>query len=127
MDDLVVHKLNPGVPCNFFTHIDILNVSSSGRQLTLNLTGGRYLTTYYTIEKFQQWLKSVPFARVHKEHLVNLDHIYSFDQKSESIILSDKSQIPYVRKFVPQIMNYIFNNDDYMRVNDISDTLNPKM
>ncbi|TVQ95167.1 MAG: LytTR family transcriptional regulator [Bacteroidetes bacterium] len=119
VDKDVAPKLHPGVLCNFISAEDILNIEylEENRQVRVNLSGEKSLLCSYGLENFENWLQTGGFLRVHKNHLVNQDHIFSFESNENALILTEDVQIPCDKKFVPQIIHYISNHKDHVHVN----------
>lgn len=52
-----------------------------------------------SLKNYEELLHEHSFVRTHKSHLINLNHLDSFDKKSNSVLLSDGCSVPVsVRK-----------------------------
>ena len=129
MDHDVAPKLHPGVLCNFISAEDILNIEfqEENQQARINLTDKRSLLSPNSLESFERWLQAGPFIRVHQKYLVNQDHIFSFENISNTLVLSDQSEVPCDYRIVSRIVHYISSHKDHMHVTGNENIINPKL
>lgn len=77
----------------------ILRLQGESNYTRIFLEGDRKLLVSKTLAEFEYLLSDLGFFRVHKTHLVNLVHIYSFHRTGEAyLVLDDHSKIPVSRR-----------------------------
>jgi len=91
----------------------VIRFQAEGSMTTLYLENGRSMILEESLDHIEDQLYR-GFIRVHKDHLVNVDHIASIPESADhGIMLSDESSIPVERKSLIQlkeiIENYISN------------------
>ncbi len=54
----------------------------------------KMIMTAKSLKNYGEMLSNHSFVRTHKSHLVNLNHLDSFDKKNNMVLLSDGSKVP---------------------------------
>lgn len=89
----------------------VIRFQAEGALTTLYLDKGRSMILDESLDHIEDQLRNSGFLRVHKEHLVNVDHIISIPElSSEGIVLSDDSSIPAEKRSLIQIKEIIENH-----------------
>ena len=79
---------------------DIIHIEGDGSYSTVFLASGDKVMLSVTLKHYHELLEEHGFFRVHKSHLINLEHIYRFEKADGGyIILDNEARIPVaVRK-----------------------------
>lgn len=74
---------------------DIVRCEANGNYTTFILTEGERQLSSKPIKEYEELLEEFHFLRVHKSHLINLNHVKSFVKNDGGfIIMSDELEIP---------------------------------
>lgn len=82
---------------------DVIKCEAEINYTTFYLTDGRKIVVAKSLKEYNEILEDFGFFRTHKSHLVNLDHLVSYEKKEGGFILmSDNSKVPLsIRKKDP--------------------------
>ena len=77
----------------------IIRMQGESNYTRIFMDGGRTVLVSKTLVDFEDLLHDLGFLRVHKTHLVNIDHVKSLEKNGDAkIILDDGSMIPVSRR-----------------------------
>lgn len=76
---------------------DIIRCEGWQKYTKLYIKSGSCLLSSYNIGIYKNMLKKYGFYSVHKSHLINPEHIHSFNRNG-LLIMSDKSEVPVSRR-----------------------------
>ncbi len=84
MDNMQVVEIN-----------NIIRCESDNTYSTFYTTDNRKIVVSQSIKEYEKMLTEFGFFRIHKSHLINLNHVVSFEKgDGGSVIMKDKSSIP---------------------------------
>ena len=86
---------------------DILRLESESNYTTVFLVDGKSVLVAKTLKAFQQLLEDKFFQRIHQSHMVNVNHIVSFNRKENRLTLSTGVELPVSRRFKPILLDLI--------------------
>lgn len=75
---------------------EILYALADGNYTQIQLTNNRSVKVLRKLKEVNQLLADEYFIRIHRSHLINLEHIESYDD-DESILMSDGTQLAVAR------------------------------
>lgn len=83
--------------------IEIIRCEAEINYTTFYLTNERKVVVAKSLKEYSEMLEDLGFFRTHKSHLVNLEHLLSYEKKEGGFILmSDSSKVPLsIRKKEP--------------------------
>ncbi len=96
--------LSPKIGLATGDHVDFVPVNTiirckgEGNYTLVVLADKKQVLVAKTLVEFEELLKKYGFIRVHKTHLVNINHITAFIRSESSLILSNKEKIPVSRR-----------------------------
>ncbi|MCD4691623.1 MAG: LytTR family DNA-binding domain-containing protein [Calditrichales bacterium] len=73
---------------------DIVNCESDGNYTTFYLKNDKKIVVSKIIKEFEQLLKHNNFFRIHQSHLINLNHLSSYDKQTGYVIMADNKKLP---------------------------------
>jgi len=72
------------------------------------LTNGEEIRVSKSLGQYEKLLKNANFVRVHKSHLINLNHVRKFTRgNTRSVIMSDSSKVEISRRKKDDFINSI--------------------
>ena len=78
---------------------DIIRCESEKNYTTFYLTSGKKIVTSKSLIEYERLLDKNEFMRIHKSHLVSLEHVTGFVRgRGGEAVLSDDSQVPVSRE-----------------------------
>ena len=83
--------------------IEIVRCEAEINYTTFYLTNDRKVVVAKSLKEYSEMLEELGFFRTHKSHLINIDHLLSYEKKEGGFILmSDTSKVPLsIRKKEP--------------------------
>lgn len=73
----------------------IIKCSAESNYTTLYFTNGKKQLFSKTLKDFEELLEEANFERIHHSHIINMNHLISFNNKDGGyVIMSDKSTVP---------------------------------
>lgn len=91
----------------FFVLNDIIRLEANRNYTIIHLRDRKPFLASKTLRYFEELLEAFRFIRIHKSHLVNLQHVIRLSANSEFIILSDKSQIEVSRRKKEEVQHQL--------------------
>lgn len=90
---------------------DIIRCESDGNYTNIFLTDGSKLTSSKTLGEYEELLPTNIFFRIHRSHLINLNHIMKFVKNDGGyILMKDRSEIEISRRkksdFIELLSNF---------------------
>lgn len=87
---------------------DIIRMESDRNYTTVYMIDGKKILLSVTLGFYEEILLDLGFQRVHKSHLININHIYKF-QKAEggSVVMSDNSVVPVSRRQKNSLFDFL--------------------
>lgn len=90
---------------HFFEVKDIIRCASEGNYSTVFFRNGKKLLLSKTLKSLQEMLTPYRFERIHKSHLVNMDHVKSYLNRSSGVvIMSDGKELPLAQRKKAEIL-----------------------
>ena len=81
--------------CIFIVDVsDIVNCESDGNYTTFYLKNDKKIVVSKIIKEFEELLKHNNFFRIHQSHLINLNHLSSYDKQTGYVIMADNKKLP---------------------------------
>ncbi|MCT4582665.1 MAG: LytTR family DNA-binding domain-containing protein [Flavobacteriales bacterium] len=82
---------------------DIIKCEAEINYTTFYLVDGRKIIVAKSLKEYSEMLEELGFFRTHKSHLINLEHLVSYEKKEGGFILmADQSKVPLsIRKKEP--------------------------
>jgi len=77
---------------------DIVRCEADDNYTNFMLNNGNHILVSKTIKEYETLLQESNFFRAHKTHLINLNHIKSFESASGTAIMNDGSKIAVARR-----------------------------
>lgn len=81
----------------FVRNNEILHAQADGNYTEVILSNNRQIKVLRQLKEIEELLPYENFIRVHRSHLVNLEHVIRLDSDSESIMMTDGQSIPLAR------------------------------
>lgn len=83
----------------FVSLTDIIRCDSDGNYTYFILTNGKKIMSSRTLGEYEEMFEGENFFRVHRSHLVNLDHVKKYIKgEGGYVVLSDNSQVEVSRR-----------------------------
>lgn len=83
----------------FINMSDIIRCDSDGNYTYFILTGGKKIVSSRTLGEYESMFEGENFFRVHRSHLVNLEHVKKYIKgEGGYVVLSDNSQVEVSRR-----------------------------
>lgn len=77
---------------------EILYALAAGNYTQVHLVGNRKVKVLRKLKEVSQLLSHENFVRIHRSHLINLEHATQFDQKGiETVLLTNGEALPVAR------------------------------
>ena len=92
---------------------NIIRCTSEGNYTHFYFSNGKKLLIAKTLKEAEELLCSYNFERIHKSHIINLDHMVSYFNKDNGyVVMSDKSEITVSQRKKPKLLALLnsFNN-----------------
>ncbi len=86
---------------------DILYVKSDNNYSIFILSSGKEILVSKPLKSFDKKLTPHNFFRVHQSFLINLNHISSFDKRSEEVVLKEVHMIPVAQSRKRNLIDFI--------------------
>ena len=68
--------------------------SSSGNYAFFHMASGKQFVCTKPLSHYEELLSGSAFYRIHRSHVVNLDHISNFDNQGGEVLMSDHRRLP---------------------------------
>lgn len=89
---------------------EIIHCEADGGYTTIYLIDGKKIVVSKLLKEFEDMLSGFDFIRPHNSHLVNLNHIQSFEKRDGGFILmKNKSEIPVSTRRKDELLNMFEN------------------
>ena len=89
---------------------DIIRCESDSSYTKFFLTGNKKIIVSKSLKKFEKMLKELGFIRTHKSHLINLNHISSYERNDGGyIVMKDKTSVPVSVRKRESVINELEN------------------
>lgn len=75
----------------------IAHIEAERQYCVFNLVDNRRITTSRNIGEYEKMLGGYPFLRVHRSHIVNLDHVRSFHRQDEMLEMPNGKKVVVAR------------------------------
>jgi two-component system LytT family response regulator len=85
----------------------ILAIEGQGNYAIIHLVSGKSYTQSYTLKKYEEKVPTDSFIRVHRNFVVNIKHILSFDRTTSEIHLHNKMKVKVSRRNKTIVSNII--------------------
>lgn len=86
--------LNTADSIHFIPTNEIIRCKADGNYTEFHLTSGKKIVTSVTIKQYVDLLEKFNFLRVHRSHLINLNHVKKYSKSlGGSIIMVDDSEV----------------------------------
>ena len=83
----------------FINLTDIIRCDSDGNYTYFILNNGKKVMSSRTLGEYEEMFENENFFRVHRSHLVNLDHVKKYIKgEGGYVVLSDSSQVEVSRR-----------------------------
>jgi two-component system LytT family response regulator len=105
--------LNTSEGIHIFELKDIVRCTSEGNYTNFFFTNGKKLLIAKTLKETEELLSPYQFERIHKSHIINLDHLVSYLNKDNGyVIMSDHSEITVSQRKKSNFLSTLnaFNN-----------------
>ena len=92
---------------------NIIRCSSEGNYTRFYFADGKKLMIAKTLKELEELLCQYNFERIHKSHIINLDHLVSYINKDNGyVLLSDKSTISIAQRKKAKLLSILnaYNN-----------------
>ena len=92
---------------------NIVRCTSEGNYTQFFFTDGKKLLIAKTLKETEELLSNYNFERIHKSHIINLDHMKSYLNKDNGyVVMSDNSQITVSQRKKPNLLSILnsYNN-----------------
>ncbi|MEL6925379.1 MAG: LytTR family DNA-binding domain-containing protein, partial [Bacteroidota bacterium] len=77
----------------------IIRCASEGNYTNIYFTNGKRLLVAKTLKELEELLCQYNFSRIHKSHIINIDHLVSYLNKDNGyVVMSDKSTIAVAQR-----------------------------
>lgn len=105
LETLLSHLKNPekrskiALPTNegitIFEINSIIKCSAESNYTTVYFNNGKKILFSKTLKDFEDLLEGANFERIHHSHIINMNHLLSFNNKDGGyVVMSDKSSVP---------------------------------
>lgn len=86
----------------------IVRLASEGNYTTVFFENGKKLLLAKTLKELEEHLARHRFERIHKSHLVNLDHVQSYVNRfGGEVVMSDGSELPVAQRKKGQLLQLL--------------------
>ncbi len=88
---------------------DIVRCESEGNYTNIFLTSGKKILVAKTMGEYEELFRDESFFRIHRSHLVNVNHIQKFVKSSNSnyVLMSDGSKADVSRRKKTEFVGYL--------------------
>jgi two-component system LytT family response regulator len=88
----------------------IVRLASEGNYTTVFFEGGKKLLLAKTLKEMEESLSRYRFERIHKSHLVNLDHVQSYINRfGGELVMSDGAELPVAQRKKAYLLQVLGN------------------
>lgn len=91
----------------------IIRCNSEGNYTSIHFTNGKKLLIGKPLKEYEDILSGFGFERIHHSHIINLNHLISYQNKDGGyVVLSDNSSLPVSSRKKGQLLKILenFNN-----------------
>jgi len=93
---------------HIFDISDIIRCAAEGNYTVIYRKGNKKLLIAKTLKEITTMLEDFGFERVHKSHIINLDHLSSYINRDGGyVIMSDQTEIPVSQRRKPYLLNIL--------------------
>ncbi|MEL6864524.1 MAG: LytTR family DNA-binding domain-containing protein [Bacteroidota bacterium] len=86
----------------------IVRCMSDGNYTRFHFTDGKQLLIAKTLKELEELLGNYNFERIHKSHIINLDHLVSYISKDNGhVVMSDKSTIAVAQRKKARLLSIL--------------------
>jgi two-component system LytT family response regulator len=90
---------------SFVTLDDIIYVEASNNYSTLIMTNGKQLLLSKTLKDVQELLEQSHFLRIHRQFIVNLNQVKTFNRNDSILTMVDTAELPVARNQKEKLMD----------------------
>ncbi len=88
----------------------IVRIEASGPYCEVHLINGKKYVVSRILKTFEKVLSPLGFKRVHRSHIVNLEHILSYSKTDGGLLfLSNNQSAPVARKYKTEVVDLLVN------------------
>lgn len=86
---------------------DIIRCESDHNYTTFHLISGKQVVVSRTLKDFEEMLTEYMFLRTHQSHLININHIISFEKNDGGFLrMADGSPVPVSKRKRDELMDF---------------------
>jgi len=86
---------------------DIIRCESDHNYTTFHLNNGKQVVVSRTLKDFDEMLSDYLFLRTHQSHLININHIVSFEKNDGGYLrMADGSSVPVSKRKKEELMDF---------------------
>ena len=86
----------------------IIRCTSEGNYTNIYFTNGKRLLVAKTLKDLEELLCQYNFSRIHKSHIINIDHLVSYLNKDNGyVVMTDKSTIAVAQRKKSQLLSIL--------------------
>jgi len=87
---------------------NIIRCNSEGNYTSIYLTNGKRLLIAKPLKEYESILSSFGFERIHHSHIINLNHLISYNNKDGGyVVLSDNTSLPVSSRKKAQLLKVL--------------------
>ena len=76
---------------------EILYAIADGNYSIVHLSNNREAKVLRQLKEIEELLQAEKFIRIHRSHLINIEHVIRLDSESESILMADGKSLALAR------------------------------
>lgn len=89
---------------------DIIRCEADHNYTTFHLNSGKQVIVSKTLKEFEELLSDFMFLRPHQSHLININHIISFEKNEGGYLkMADGSSVPVSKRKRDELMDFFDN------------------
>lgn len=88
---------------------EILQAKSDNNYTIFHMADGREIMVAQPLKSYDQRLSPLGFMRVHQSHLVNLQHVKTFQKRQDTLVLANKVQVPVAQSKKARLVDFLEN------------------
>lgn len=89
---------------------DIIRCEADHNYTTFYLTNGKQMIVSKTLKEYEELLSDFMFLRTHQSHLININHIISFEKNEGGYLkMADGSPVPVSKRKRDELMDFFDN------------------